>query len=208
MNQASGEIKDETHAETGPVNTIVLATRNAGKAREFQALLGSLNCTVLTALEAGYDKEPKETGKTFRENALIKAKAVAAHVPYPVLADDSGLEVETLNGAPGIHSARYARSGAKDENNRRKLLSVLQGKSNRRARFVCVLCFLEPGKEPQFFEGECAGVITQEEHGQGGFGYDPVFIPKGETRTFAEMTSEEKNPMSHRGRAVAAFLAR
>ncbi len=161
---------------------------------------------ILTATQAGYDKEPKETGKTFRENALIKAEAVAAHVPHPVLADDSGLEVEALNGAPGIYSARYARSGAKDSNNRRKLLSVLGEQSNRRARFVCVLCFLEPGKEPQYFEGLCPGVITKEERGSNGFGYDPIFIPDGETRTFGEMTAGEKNPKSHRGRAVVKFL--
>jgi XTP/dITP diphosphohydrolase len=188
------------------MKTLVLATRNAGKAREFQELLGSLGYTVLTASEAGYDKEPKETGKTFRENALIKAEAVAAHVPYPVLADDSGLEVEALNGAPGVHSARYARSGAKDENNRRKLLSVLKGQLNRRARFVCALCFLEPGKEPVFFEGHCLGSIEEEERGKNGFGYDSVFIPEGETRTFAEMEPEEKNPMSHRGKAMVPFL--
>lgn len=188
------------------MKTIVLATRNAGKARELQDLLGPLGYTILTATQAGYDKEPKETGKTFRENALIKAEAVATHVSHPVLADDSGLEVEALNGAPGIYSARYARSGAKDSNNRRKLLSVLGEQTNRRARFVCVLCFLEPGKEPQYFEGFCPGVITKEERGANGFGYDPVFIPDGETRTFGEMTAEEKNPMSHRGRAVATFI--
>ena len=132
---------------------------------------------------------------------------MAAHVPHPVLADDSGLEVEALNRAPGIYSARYARSNAKDGNNRHKLLKVMTGKTDRRARFVCVLCFLEPGKEPQFFEGLCPGTITMEERGTGGFGYDPVFIPDGQTRTFGEMTSEEKNPMSHRGKAVAAFVA-
>lgn len=192
------------------MKTIVLATRNAGKAREFQALfqaiLGSSDYTVLSASEAGYDNEPKETGKTFRENALIKASAVAAHVPHPVLADDSGLEVEALNGAPGIYSARYARSNAKDENNRHKLLSVMRGQTNRRAQFTCVLCYLEPGGEPQFFEGRCVGVITTEERGAKGFGYDPVFIPEGETRTFAEMPPEEKNPLSHRGKAMVPFL--
>ena len=184
---------------------IVLATRNTGTAREFQDLLGPLGYKVLTAVQAGYDKEPKETGKTFRENALIKAQSVAAHVPHSVLADDSGLEVEVLNGAPGVYSARYARLGAKDSNNRHKLLSVLGDQTNRRARFVCVLCFLEPGKEPQYFEGLCPGEITKEERGTGGFGYDPIFIPDGETRTFGEMKPEEKNPMSHRGKAVELF---
>ncbi len=187
------------------MKTIVLATRNAGKAREFQELLGPLGYTVLTASEAGYDKEPKETGKTFRENALIKAQAVAAHVSHPVLSDDSGLEVEALNGAPGVYSARYARLGAKDENNRRKLLAVMDKQDNRRARFTCALCFLEPGKEPQYFEGHCPGTVTREERGQNGFGYDSLFIPDGEKRTFAEMKSEEKNPMSHRGKAVIPF---
>ena len=168
--------------------------------------MGPLGYTVLTAVQAGYDKEPKETGKTFHANALIKAQAVAAHISHPVLADDSGLEVEALNGAPGIHSARYARSNAKDENNRHKLLAVMKEKTDRQARFVCVLCFLEPGKEPLYFEGRCSGTITREERGKSGFGYDPVFIPDGETRTFGEMTAEEKNPISHRGKAIATFV--
>ena len=186
--------------------TLVLATRNAGKAREFQELLGPLGYTILTATQAGYDREPKETGKTFRENALIKATEIAAHVPHPVLADDSGLEVDALNGAPGVHSARYARTGAKDENNRHKLLKVMTGKTDRRAHFTCVLCFLVPGQEPQFFEGQCLGTIMEGECGTNGFGYDRLFQPDGETRTFGEMTAEEKNPMSHRGHAVAKFV--
>src|SRR4051794_1311606 len=115
------------------MKTLVLATRNAGKVKEFQALLGPLGYTVLTATQAGYDKDVLETGKTFRENARIKAQAVASHVPHPVLADDSGLEVQALNNAPGVYSARYARVGAKDANNRRKLLAVLGDQSNRRA---------------------------------------------------------------------------
>ncbi len=188
------------------MKTLVLATRNAGKAREFQDLLGSLGWTVLTASQAGYEGEPKETGKTFRENALIKANEIATHVPHPVLSDDSGLEVEALNGAPGIYSARFARSNAKDENNRRKLLAVMRDQTNRRARFVCVLCFFESGKEPRYFEGICNGNITREERGDSGFGYDPVFIPDSDTRTFGEMKAVEKNPISHRGKAVAAFL--
>jgi XTP/dITP diphosphohydrolase len=188
------------------MKTIVLATRNSGKARELQALLAPLGYIVMTASQAGYDGDPKETGKTFRDNALIKARAVAAHVPHPVLADDSGLEVDALNGAPGVYSARYARTGARDENNRHKLLKVMTGKTDRRAHFTCVLCFSAPGQEPQFFEGVCPGVITLEERGQNGFGYDPVFIPDGETRTFAEMTAEEKNPMSHRGKAILKFM--
>jgi XTP/dITP diphosphohydrolase len=185
------------------MKTLVLATRNLGKAREFQDLLGPLGWKVITASQAGYDGEPDETGKTFRENARIKAEEVSRHVTHPVLADDSGLEVEALGGEPGIHSARYAGPGATDAENRAKLLESMAGQSNRRARFVCVLCLMRPEADALFFEGDCPGAILRQERGDGGFGYDPLFVPYGETRTFAEMTPEEKNPVSHRGRATA-----
>ena len=188
------------------MKTLVLATRNAGKVRELQSMLGPLGYSVITAAEAGYHEEPEETGKTFRENAHLKARAVAAHVPHAVLADDSGLEVEALGGAPGLYSARYAGPKATDAENREKLLRELGSNANRKARFVCALCWLEPNMSAQFFESECRGRVTSEPKGTLGFGYDPILIPEGHTRTFAEMPEDEKNPMSHRGKAVKALL--
>ncbi len=135
----------------------MLATRNAGKARELQALLGP-GYTVITAAQAGFDGDPEETGKTFYDNAWIKARAVAAHVPHAVLADDSGLEVAALGGAPGIYSARYAGPKADDAANRAKLLAAMQGEPRREARFVCVLCLLAPQSEPLFFPGNVGGI--------------------------------------------------
>ncbi len=160
----------------------------------------------MIASRAGFDGDPDETGRTFRKNALIKARAVAKCVSHPVLADDSGLEVEALGGAPGIHSARYAGPKAGDADNRAKLLKALREQTNRRARFVCALCFLAAGENPRFFEGECRGSIALVERGGNGFGYDSLFIAEGESRTFGEMQLEEKNPLSHRGRATKLFL--
>lgn len=198
--------------------TIILATRNPGKTREFQALLGPLGYTVITALQAGYDAEPDETGTTFRENAGIKARAVFEGTGgrHAVLADDSGLEVDALGGAPGVHSARYAGPGCTDDDNNKKLVRELDAVADpaaRTARYRIALCFLAPGEEPVFFEGACEGRIGFGERGSGGFGYDVLFIPTGadgtplDGRTFAEMSAEEKHPLSHRGKAVAAFIA-
>lgn len=212
------------------MKTLILATRNPGKAREFSQLLAPLGYTVLTALQAGYDTEPDETGSTFAANAEIKARAVFEGTGgrHAVLADDSGLEVDALGGAPGVHSARYAGPGCSDADNNTKLAHELKDVTDlsaRTARYRIALCFLEPGAEPVFFDGTCEGVIGFTERGAGGFGYDVLFIPDvffiptdadgaegvpsegGTLRTFAEMTAEEKHPLSHRGKAVAAFRA-
>ena len=198
------------------MKTLILATRNPGKVREFQTLLGPLGYEVLTASQAGYDGDPEETGVTFRENAQIKARAVAEGTghKYAVLADDSGLSVDALGGAPGVWSARYAGLGCTDQDNNLKLLSEMVGKEDRAARYQIALCLIEPGTStgsatnPVFFEADCEGSIGFEQRGSGGFGYDTMFISSHHYRTFAEMTAEEKHPLSHRGKAVAALVAR
>lgn len=191
---------------------LVLATGNAGKVKEFEALLGPGGFSLLTPRDIGFTAEIEETGSTYRDNALIKARALSAHTPYPVLADDSGLEVDALGGAPGVFSARYAAPGEmgpglkQDAANRLKLMQALGNSRNRGARFRCVLCYLVPGREPVYFEGVCEGTIAIGEWGLHGFGYDPLLIPQGFTLTFGELPGEVKDPMSHRGRATALFL--
>jgi len=196
--------------------TVVLATGNAGKLAEFREAFEGSGVRFLSLKEIGFEGEIAEDGKTFRANAEIKARAVAeflernpgrAATVDAVLADDSGLEVAALGGAPGIHTARFAGPGATNSSNIDKLLRCLEGAADRRARFVCTLCLLRLGgegrPEPEFFEGSCEGRILEARDGEGGFGYDPVFLPEGETRSFARMTAAEKEPISHRGRAVA-----
>jgi XTP/dITP diphosphohydrolase len=194
---------------------LVLATGNAGKVKEFEALLGPGGFSLLTPKDIGFTGEVDETGITFRDNALIKARALSARTPYPVLADDSGLEVDALGGAPGVRSARYCVPGeaapglSQDAANRAKLLRALAAHpspEDRRARFRCTLCYLVPGREPLFFDGVCEGTIAPAERGGHGFGYDPLFIPEGHDRTFGELPAEMKDPMSHRGQAAARFL--
>lgn len=204
-------------ASTHPFRPLVLATGNKGKVLEFQALLAPAGFTLLTPGDLGFSGEVEETGDTFVLNARIKAEALAAHTPHPVLADDSGLQVDALGGEPGVYSARYASAAEawmdREGNplpraaaNRAKLLRALEGETQRRARFRCVLCYLVPGREPAFFEGVCEGRITHEETGEGGFGYDPLFIPQGHEKTFGELPAAVKDGISHRGKAVSAFL--
>ena len=185
-----------------------VATTNAHKLRELGEMLGPLGYEVLGA---GEGFEVVEDGATFADNAVKKARALAAATGEPALADDSGLEVHALGGAPGVHSARYAgESGpTRDAANRTKLLAALAGvpDGQRAARFVCALAYLEPGREPRLFRGTCEGVIGHEERGTGGFGYDALFVLPERGRTMAELAPEEKNAVSHRGRALAAFLA-
>lgn len=191
---------------------VVIATGNAGKVKEFEALLYPGGFSLLTPKDIGFQGDVEETGTTYRENALIKARALAAHTPYPVLSDDSGLEVDALGGAPGLYSARYAAPGEmgpdlkQDAANRLKLMKALGDRTDRGARFRCVLCWLVPGREPVYFEGVCEGTIAVGERGLHGFGYDPLLIPKGHDKTFGELPSEIKDPMSHRGQAVEKFL--
>ncbi len=190
---------------------VVLASGNRGKLKEIQALLSPLHVRVLpqTALAV---PQVEETCPTFVENALLKARNAARFTGLPALADDSGLEVEALGGAPGVYSARYAGPDADDAANIAKLLEALAsfGLEERRARFRCVLVFLRHALDPSplIAEGSWEGIIAEEPRGEGGFGYDPVFYLPKLGRTAAELTPQEKNALSHRGQALRQLLAR
>ena len=186
---------------------LVLATRNPGKVAELRARLAGLDAEPISAAEVEGAPEVEEDQDTLRGNAEKKARALYAYTGHAALADDTGLEVDALDGAPGVHSARYAGPEADDVANRAKLLDALDGAGTRAARFRTVLAFVDD-TGVRFFDGVCEGTITEGERGEGGFGYDRVFAPdEGDGRTFAEMTREEKNRISHRGRAVDAFVA-
>ena len=184
---------------------LVIATDNLGKLREFTALLAPLGYRAISQRDAGVKTPFNETGATLRDNALGKARHAMLLTGRPALADDSGLEVEALGGAPGVHSARYAGPQADDAANCAKLLQALNGvpQNKRRARFRCVLVLLEPGSEPLICEGEWAGSIATEPSGSGGFGYDPLFEPDDAPHTAARLSACEKNRLSHRARAFA-----
>jgi XTP/dITP diphosphohydrolase len=194
---------------------VVIATGNAGKASEFRAILKDSAFSFLTSKDIGFVKEVEENAPTFKGNAEIKARAVFEYTSSKdeykdcwVIADDSGLEVESLDGRPGVFSARYAGENATAAERYAKLLKEMEGKTNRNARFVCCLCLIVPRSEPEFFEGECRGKILTAAQGTGGFGYDPVFIPDGYSQSFGCMSEEEKNILSHRGRAIKNMLAK
>ena len=184
---------------------IVFATNNAHKLAEVRAVLGD-GYELVTLKEVGITEDIPETGATLDENATLKARYVYNRTGLDCFADDTGLEVEALNGAPGVHSARYATDGHDFKANNHKLLNELQGMENRHARFRTVISLIRGGVEQQV-EGIVEGIIAHEESGAEGFGYDPLFIPTGYDRTFAEMSAEEKNAISHRGRAVAKIAA-
>ncbi len=188
-------------------STIVIATRNIGKLREFRELLIPLKGEVLSLQDLSLDVEIEESGTTFAENARMKAIGYSRLTRFPVLADDSGLEVKALRGAPGIHSARYAGSAASDSDRIQKLLRELERPGGgREARFVCTLALAQEGALVLESEGECRGIIISEPRGSNGFGYDPVFLFPELGKTFAELNESEKNRYSHRSRAVAALL--
>ena len=183
---------------------LVLASNNDHKIAEIKQILPT-HFKVLSLKEVGFNQDIDETGKTFDANAEIKANAIFDQVDKPVIADDSGLEVMALNKAPGVKSARYAGQPVDSEKNIDLLLKNLAGKANRKARFVTVICLKLPQKT-FFFEGEIWGEITTERHGQSGFGYDAVFKPDGYEQTFAEMSAEQKNEISHRKQALNKLL--
>jgi XTP/dITP diphosphohydrolase len=185
-----------------PTHRIVLATANPGKIRELRSLLPP-NVEVVSAPALGI-RLPPETGETFVENALLKARVAAQESGLTALADDSGLEVDALGGRPGVHSARYAGEHAVDAQNIARLLRELRDVplSQRTARFRAVVAIVAPDGREAFVEGTVEGCIAEKPRGRGGFGYDPVFIPCGYDRTFAEMTLEEKNRLSHRAQAL------
>ena len=186
---------------------ILFATNNAHKLAEVQAVLGD-SYTLVTPRDCGVTEEISETQPTLEGNALQKARYLYERTGLDCFADDTGLEVEALGGAPGVHSARYATDGHDFAANNRLLLRNLAGKENRRARFRTVVALILGGRE-YLFEGVVEGQIIDRETGHEGFGYDPLFRPDGYDRTFAQMTTEEKNAVSHRARAVrklATFL--
>ena len=177
---------------------LILATHNANKVREIRAILPDWEI-------ASEDSAAEETEPTFKGNALLKARALRARHPGAwILADDSGLEVVALGGAPGVRSARYAGEDGNTPKNNALLLKNLEGVTDRRARFVCAMALLAPDGAERTVEGECPGAILTAPTGAGGFGYDPLFVPDGYAKTFAELAPEEKNAISHRGRALAA----
>lgn len=192
-----------------PHKPLVIATNNLGKLHEFRRLLAPLGYEAMSQIQAGLTTPFEETGQTFEENALGKARHAVAHTGQPALADDSGLEVEALNGAPGVHSARFAGVDADDAANCAKLLKALEGvpPENRRACFRCVLVLLQPGAEPLICQGEWPGRIAQAPAGNGGFGYDPLFEPDDAPHTAAMLSTCEKNRLSHRARAFARLRA-
>jgi len=191
------------------VRRLLLATRNEGKRRELAALLEGLDVQVLSLREVGDVPEVVEDGATFADNAIKKAREVAAATGLPTLADDSGLEVDALGGAPGVYSARYAGEGASDAANNEKVLAALHGvpAAERGARYRVVLALHDPsgplGATPHLEHGVCEGRIREVPAGQGGFGYDPLFEPVGFDCTMAELDATRKNRISHRGQAMA-----
>ncbi len=191
------------------LSPLVIATRNKGKLREFRSLLSATGWTVLGLSELPTEKEHEETGTTFAENARLKALAYSLDTDLPVLADDSGLEVEALGGRPGLHSARYAGPAASDADRIRKLLWELEASGGTRdARFVCALAVARAGRLLMEAEGQCRGLIAREPRGSNGFGYDPVFIFPELGRTYAELSAAEKNVHSHRACAIRSLLER
>ena len=179
---------------------ILFATNNAHKLAEVRAVLGD-DFTLVTPRDCGVTEEVPETQPTLEGNAAQKARYLYECTGCDCFADDTGLEVEVLGGAPGVHSARYATDGHDFAANNRLLLRNLEGAANRRARFRTVICLILGGEE-HFFEGIVEGRIAERESGTEGFGYDPLFVPDGSDRSFARMSAEEKNALSHRGRAV------
>ena len=186
------------------MQTILLASNNGKKIAELSAILASFGIEIKAQRDYGIEDVP-ETGLTFIENALIKARHAARQSGLPAIADDSGLCVPALGGAPGIYSARY--SGEGDAGNNRKLLAALENVQDRRAYYVCLIVYLRHADDPLpiIAQGLWHGTIAHELRGDGGFGYDPLFVPAGDNRTDAEYSAAEKNSISHRARALAAF---
>jgi len=185
---------------------IVIATLNPHKMRELGAMLSEHSLVPLPY----WAELPAEVGASFEDNATPKAHAAAAATGIPAVADDSGLMVDALGGAPGVRSAHYAGEGATDVQNLRKLIDEMRGQEDRRARYVCAFAYVEPDGTKHVFQGICEGRLIETPRGEGGFGYDPVFVPDdldGDERTMAELSPEKKSEISHRGRAVRAFSA-
>jgi XTP/dITP diphosphohydrolase len=191
------------------VKTVVLASSTAGKLREMSVLLAPLGFDLVVQSSLGIHSI-EETGTTFMENALIKARHAARKAKLPAISDDSGIEVDALDGRPGVYSARFAGENATDQDNNRKLLSELHGvpAEFRQARYHCVIVFVRDANDPDpvFAHGTWEGQIATEPRGSGGFGYDPIFVPAGMHNTAAQLTPDKKNELSHRAQALRALV--
>ncbi|MEK4270277.1 MULTISPECIES: XTP/dITP diphosphatase [Bacillus] len=188
---------------------VIIATKNEGKVKEFKEMLAPRGYDVKSLLDIGYTADIEEIGQTFEENAIIKAETIAKETGKMVIADDSGLSVDYLGGRPGVYSARYAGEEKNDLANLQKLLQELEGveKEDRTARFRCALALSIPGQETKTVEGAVEGFITEEPAGTNGFGYDPVFLVKDKDKTMAQLSSSEKNKISHRADALKKLSA-
>lgn len=185
---------------------VVVATNNKGKLKEFRALLGDYFTNIYSLADLGLNCDVEETGSTFEENALLKAQYVKSQTDFAVLADDSGLQVNALGGAPGVFSARYAGKNATDESNRKKLFAQLDKKTDRSAQFVCVLALILHDGKLIYAKGETKGEITLKEEGTNGFGYDIMFYSSELQKSFGIATEKEKNSVSHRSKAVKNLI--
>ena len=183
----------------------VLATHNPGKLREMADILSHLNIEVVSPADLGIDVDVEETGTTFAENAMLKAKAICKAANLPAIADDSGLCVDALNGGPGVYSARYGGEELDDRGRYLLLLNSMRGQTTRAAHFACAIACAFPDGKTLTAEGRCDGTIAFAPMGEGGFGYDPVFFVPEFRKTFGQLSAEEKRSVSHRGRALAAF---
>ncbi|WP_404329463.1 XTP/dITP diphosphatase [Mesobacillus maritimus] len=183
---------------------VIIATKNSGKAKEFERIFQAKGIQVKTLLDFPEIEDVEETGTTFEENAKIKSETIANLLGKMVIADDSGLEIDALDGRPGVYSARYAGQQKNDEDNIDKVLTELKGIPNneRTGRFRCVLAVSQPGKKTVTFAGACEGLILTERRGTNGFGYDPIFFVEAKQKAMAELNPEEKNKISHRAMAI------
>ena len=186
---------------------LILATNNAHKLKEVREILSPHKITVYGLNDLNLKpKDVEENADTYSGNALIKAKSIQELTTMPIIADDSGMEIEAMDNQPGLHSARFAAEHGGHPNAIKAILEELKKKDNRKARFVCDIILLNEGDKPLLFEGIAKGHIAEEPYGEGGFGYDPIFISDELNKTYAEMTQEEKNKVSHRGKALKKLL--
>lgn len=181
---------------------VVIASNNKNKIKEFKKIFENTDFELYSMKELGFIDEIEENGKTFKENSIIKAKTIAKKLNCIAIADDSGLECEALDGAPGVYSARYAGPQHNDEDNNRLLVKNMKGKANRKARYVCAITLYLPNDKYIVCEDYCEGIIIDEARGENGFGYDPYFFIEKFNKTMAEITLEEKNTISHRAKAL------
>ena len=183
----------------------VLATHNPGKLKEMSDILARFGVEVVSPGDLGITVDVEETGTTFAENAMLKAKAICAAAKLPAIADDSGLCVDALNGGPGVYSARYGGAGLADQGRYMLLLNNMRGQTTRAAHFTCSIACAFPNGDTLTAEGRCDGTIAFAPMGEGGFGYDPVFFVPEKAKTFGQLTAEEKSTISHRGKALKSF---